>query len=56
MRTTAVNQTGAGDDDLRQMAWIETDHPEELSSFLTGELPQAPETIRVIQVAQGASS
>jgi Bacterial membrane protein YfhO len=51
--TRTVNQTGEVEDDLRQMAWIETDHPEELSSFLTGGQPQASETIRVIQVAAG---
>lgn len=48
---TTASQGGAGEYDLRQMAWIETEHPDELSSFLTGGQPQASETISVTQAA-----
>ncbi len=49
----AVNQVVTGEDDLRHTAWVETDHREELSSFLDGGQPQPSETIQVVQVAPG---
>jgi hypothetical protein len=48
--TRAGTQPGAGEDDFRQMAWIETDRPEALSSYLPGGLPQSAETVTVNRV------
>jgi hypothetical protein len=49
----ATNEVDAVEDDLRHVAWVETDHPEKVVPFLGGGKQQASETIHVIRAASG---
>jgi hypothetical protein len=54
-RTSALssNEADAAENDLAQMAWIETDHPESVAPFLGSPKQQPSETIHVIRPAPG---
>jgi hypothetical protein len=49
--TRAASPTAASENDLRKTAWIETDHPEKLTSFLPSGQPQPKETVTVDRAA-----
>jgi hypothetical protein len=48
-----VGEGQESEPELRQTAWVESDHPEELASFLAGGQSHSSEAIRVVPVAPG---
>ena len=44
------SETDHSADDLRTMAWIETDHPEQLARFTAGGEPRPAESVVVLKL------